>query len=146
MKILLIIQTNRIQKAIWNEKDDLYQIQLVKRIDLIDREITFHYNSHSNFDLFIHDGFVFPSNQCNSLSIGDQLRKILSQEDISRSESANYFTSSNIYSTSDPICWTILKSIDLILRKDFWCPDDDPPEDFHQIVQHNFILLKNSFS
>ena len=114
---------------------------MLKRIDRENEQITFHYNSHSNVDLFVDYGFVLEENPFNSLNIVDYLSQLLNKEQIEILKSFDYWRSLEIYLNSNEISWTILKSIDLFLTNDQWSPFDEPSIEQHKSIQRILLQL-----
>ncbi|CAF3265042.1 unnamed protein product [Rotaria socialis] len=142
-----------------------YEIRTTKPID-INEQITFLYNPHSNVDLLIEYGFVLTSNLYNQLNIEYELEQILSNEQIQKIKSFNYWNSLELYSGDNDLSWTVIKTIELTFNQDHWSPYDDPSiedkcklkeklkqlltdvkqnieKDFQQWITNHFHLEKN---
>lgn len=117
---------------------DSYEIHLLKRIDSLDEELTFHYNSHSNIDLFIDYGFVLRNNPFNCFNVEEYIESLLSSEQIELLKSLNYFQELNLYSSSIELSWTLIKSIELSFNGDQWSSTDHPSNQSFQQIQEIF--------
>lgn len=130
-------------KALFNPQTNAYEVRSVRPIRSNEDQILFHYNSHSNIDLFIDYGFTLRNNIHISIDISSYLRAMLTQQDFDLVEKYDYWRTLEFYSGQYDIPWTIVKIVQLICDRDSWTPYDEPPTALLRSIQRRLSTILN---